>query len=95
MSEKDLHAAVVEACQRLGLRVYHTFDARRSEPGFPDLVIVGRRVLFRELKVKGRKLTPAQWAWGMALDDAEADWELWTDQDWDSGHILDELASLR
>lgn len=43
MTEKQLQQAIVEAAQLLGYRVYHTFDSRRSEPGFPDLVLLRER----------------------------------------------------
>lgn len=49
--------------------------------GFPDLVLVRERVLFRELKV-GTRLSPAQVAWRDALRAAGADWDLWTPEDW-------------
>jgi len=47
----DLFLDVARACHWGPM--YHTFDARRSEPGFPDWVLVNvkqRRVIFVELK---------------------------------------------
>lgn len=38
--ERDFQAAVMELARLLGWRVYHTWDSRKSEPGFPDLVLV-------------------------------------------------------
>jgi hypothetical protein len=38
----------------LGWRVYHTWDSRKSEPDFPDLVLVRDRVMFAELQVTSR-----------------------------------------
>ena len=47
--------------------------------GFPDLVLVrGPRLLFRELKKEGGRLSEHQEQWRDALLDAGADWELWT-----------------
>jgi hypothetical protein len=44
--------------------VFHTYDSRRSEPGFPDLVICGHgRVIFAEVKRKGGYYTDAQRRW--------------------------------
>jgi hypothetical protein len=62
--EDAWQAMVVTAARRLGWRVYHTHDSRRSEPGFPDLVLVRPPdLLFIELKtVKGR-VTPEQVEW--------------------------------
>ena len=47
VTEKEFQAVVVEYAQRLGYMVYHTYDSRRSQRGFPDLVMVkeGRLVL--------------------------------------------------
>src|SRR5690606_40011108 len=35
MSEAQLLATILQACRKLGLLCYHTYDSRRSEPGFP------------------------------------------------------------
>ena len=81
--ERDFQAAVCELAKTFGCLVYHTHDSRRSEPGFPDLVIVGRRgVLFRELKIEGGRLTPAQESWIYALQNAQADAMAWYPKDW-------------
>ena len=51
MSEDELDDVIREACRVRGLLAYHTHDSRRSEPGFPDWVIVGPGgVIFRECK---------------------------------------------
>jgi hypothetical protein len=43
------------------LLVFHDFDSALNAPGLPDLIIVGgKRVLWRELKVRNGKLNPAQ-----------------------------------
>ena len=38
--ERHLQDRLIEAARLCGWRVYHTFDSRRSQPGFPDLVMV-------------------------------------------------------
>ncbi len=59
-SERSFQGAVVEFARLNGWLVYHTYDARRSEPGFPDLVLVRPpEVLFAELKsARGRPSDP-------------------------------------
>lgn len=54
--EKVFQEQVVQLARHCGWLVYHTYDARRSTPGFPDLVMLrNNRCLVVELKsVKGR-----------------------------------------
>ena len=45
-------------------RCYHTFDSRRSAPGFPDIIAVrGRRMLAIEVKTEAGKVTDEQLEW--------------------------------
>lgn len=68
ISEKAFQQQVVGLARYSGFRVYHTFDSRRSEPGFPDLVMIrAPRVLFAELKAGRGKTSPAQDVWLEAL----------------------------
>lgn len=69
MSEKEFQTRIVEAAKLYGWMVYHTFDSRRSDPGFPDLVLVQNRVcLFIELKSEKGRVQPEQQEWRDALD---------------------------
>jgi len=95
MSEAQLLAAVRQACRTLGLLCYHTYDSRRSDPGFPDLVIVGERVIYRELKTERGRVRPEQSVWLDALTAAGQDADIWRPRDLHSGRIASELASLR
>lgn len=94
MTEKALQDNVIALAKTLGLLVYHPYDSRKSEPGFPDLTIVGkRRVLFVELKRQTGKLTKEQQAWREAIErTADKPWAphvyyLWRPHDWSSGEI--------
>lgn len=70
VSEKALQQTIVDAARRLKWKVYHTYDSRRSTPGFPDLCMVrDDRLIFAELKTEKNKLTPEQEAWLEALSD--------------------------
>jgi len=96
MTEKDLLEQCRGAAKVLGLLLYHTYRSDRSEPGFPDLVIVGRRgVLIRELKTQRGTVTPAQQTWLNALDDAGVDADVWRPMSLISGQIVDELRRIR
>ena len=64
MPEKQLQANVVELAELLGWMVYHTYDSRKSAPGFPDLVMVkAPRVIIAELKTEKGHTTDAQDEW--------------------------------
>ena len=70
VNEAALLNAVRELAHLYRWRTYHTYDSRRSEPGFPDLVLIRPpRLLFVELKSSGRSPTALQRAWLDALDE--------------------------
>jgi hypothetical protein len=76
-TEKQFMTAVVEYAELNRWLVYHTFDSRRSNPGFPDLVMVHRgesdtvprrcRLIFAELKTQRGRTSLAQAEWLEAL----------------------------
>ena len=83
MTERELQEAIRELARYLQLLCYHTFDSRRSEPGWPDLVIVGPSgCLFRELKSERGRLTEAQTIWLSSLRTAGLDAAIWHPTDW-------------
>jgi hypothetical protein len=94
VSEAELQRLVEELCARLHLAHYHTFDSRRSEPGFPDSVIVGTEILYRELKSKDGVLTPHQRRWGSRIERAGGNWAVWRPADWGSMTILNQLLAI-
>lgn len=68
MSERDWQRMVLDLAGLYGWRVYHTFDSRRSQPGFPDLVLVRNfELLFCELKTDQGYITREQRDWLDAL----------------------------
>jgi hypothetical protein len=72
VSEEHWQNDVIEAAQLFGWRIYHTHDSRRSQPGFPDLVMLRDRVaIFAELKTDRGRLTPEQRDWLEALDQCD------------------------
>ena len=76
--------AVVEAAKLLGWRVYWTHNSKHSPAGYLDMTLVRPpRLIVAELKVKGRKMTPAQEAWFADLSEVPAvEVYLWTPDDW-------------
>ena len=81
--ERDFQADVIAMARTLGCLAFHVHDSRRSQPGFPDLVIVGKGgVIFRELKTEKGRLRPEQETWLAALASAGADATVWRPNDW-------------
>jgi hypothetical protein len=88
-SEADFQAQLVSSAKKLGWgRVYHTYNSRKSEEGFPDLVLVSRRqrrLIFAELKNDTEGETPDQKLW---MDDLGrcpgVEVYLWRFKDWDA-----------
>jgi len=64
VTEKRFLAELIKLLELTGWRVYHTYDSRRSAPGFPDLMAVkGPRLLALEVKTESGRLTPEQRVW--------------------------------
>lgn len=83
VSEKMLLAQIRELCSILGYRTYHTYNSMRSEPGFPDLVILGRgRLLFAELKSERGRLSSDQSVWLSELSASGCECYVWRPSDW-------------
>jgi len=64
VSEKQFQSQVLQLAKLSGWLTYHTHDSRRSQAGFPDLVLVRPpAIVFAELKTEAGKLRPEQAAW--------------------------------
>lgn len=73
-TEKSFMETVVSLAKLKGWLVYHTYDSRKSEPGFPDLVIVrDGEVMFIELKTDTGAVTEEQDKWIEALRKCEGE----------------------
>ena len=84
--EKDFQQMVLNVAKPCGWLTYHTYDSRRSDPGFPDLCLVrGPRLIYAELKtVKGR-LKEQQQTWLTKLTEVPCvEVYLWRPTDWDA-----------
>lgn len=100
MDEAELLATIIGTrkkpglCDELGVRWFHVFDPRTGPAGFPDLVLVGRRILYAELKGPVTRLTQEQRAWGRDLARAGAWWVIWRPGDYHSGRIRKEMEAI-
>ena len=93
MTEAQLQQSILDLCAYLQLEVFHDQDSRRNNPGFPDLVIVGRRTIFAELKSEKGKVRPDQTRWLDRLRESGQEVYLWRPADWEE--IVACLKSLR
>lgn len=91
-SESQLTALVKTAAEQLGWHCYHTHDSRRSDEGFPDLVMLrDGRQLVAELKMPGKNPTEAQREWLLQFALAGVECFVWDPRDWDDGTIAETL----
>ena len=97
ISEKDFQARVIALAKERHWLCYHTYSSKRSEPGFPDLVLaridslakIGQpengRVIFAELKRSDGDLNKEQVIWGSLLLQIKGtvEYYLWKPEDWE------------
>ena len=94
MRERDLQDTVTALCAWLHLDWFHPLSSRGMNPGWPDLVIIGARVIYRELKSKAGQLSAAQQRVAGRLARAGADFAVWRPRDLRSGRVERELRQL-
>lgn len=91
MRETAFQGMVGAYCKDKGALHYHTHRSDRSEKGFPDSVILGNYLMFRELKSDTGRPTKEQREWIAGLCDAGYDADLWYPEDWRSGRCQNEI----
>jgi hypothetical protein len=94
MTEAELQLEVEAMCDHLGLWHYHTANSIGSDKGWPDLVITGRGILFRELKSSGGIVSGDQALVGWKLKAARQDWAVWRPRDLFNGTIERQLREI-
>lgn len=84
MLEKEFQSEVLKLARMAGWTLrYHTHDSRRSQKGFPDLVLIRiPEILYLELKRVGEKPTPEQEEWVHALHACGQEVRVVTPEDW-------------
>lgn len=67
--EKGFQQAIIDLARALQWHVYHPFDSRRSEAGFPDLTLVRPPyVIFAEIKTERGRMSIDQVKWMQLLN---------------------------
>lgn len=62
--EKDWQETIERSARVLRWLVYHTYDSRKSAPGFPDLLLIRPpRLIVAELKTETGRLSADQKLW--------------------------------
>lgn len=83
ISEKQFQAQIVELARWNNFVVYHTFDSRRSEAGFPDLILIRPpRLIVVEVKSQTGRVTPAQEAWLQRFQECGIETHVWRPDHW-------------
>ena len=85
ISEAEFQQQVTDLADLYAWLWYHNPDSRRSNAGFPDLVLVkAGRVIFAELKSAAGKVRPEQRTWLAALATTKAEVYIWRPDDLDA-----------
>jgi hypothetical protein len=97
MTEQELQQRVENLCRARGLLFHHCKTSYTcAGPGLPDLIIVGARVIFAELKIdRHQRLRSEQVTWMHAIEGASNGiYCLWTWEHLNTGVIEMSLDSL-
>lgn len=95
MTENDLLKTVIAKCDEHGLYYYHNSSWKTGrKAGWPDIVIIGHGMLYRELKSETGPVKTAQADTGRRIAAAGGNWGIWRPADLDSGRIDSELREL-
>jgi hypothetical protein len=90
----SLEAHVRKLIADLGLFGYHPRNSKGSQAGWPDWVIVGTRIIYRELKSEHGTVSPEQRHVGELITRAGGNWAVWRPSDLLSRKIEKELTEL-
>lgn len=90
MTESEWQAIVVEIAGYYRWQHFHVYDSRRSDPGWPDLVLARPpELMFVELKTDRGRLRPEQRVWCDTLTACGQEVHVWRPRDWDA--MMDRL----
>lgn len=82
-TEKQFMAMVIRLAKLCGWAIYHTRDSRKSDIGWPDLVLCRPpHLLFVELKTDTGEVKPEQEEWLGRLQECDQVARVWRPGDW-------------
>lgn len=79
------HFRIVKV-QRANGTTFYQVPVAADGKGWPDLVLVGPRIVYAELKAMNGILSPEQKVWRDALLKAGGEWYCWKPSDYDAIH---------
>jgi hypothetical protein len=95
MTHDELIGEAAKICRDFAVTIQYWPDSRRAwSRGWPDLVLAGAALLFREIKTQDDNLDQEQWDWGERLTVAAQDWKVWRPRDFVSGLVRREIAGI-
>ena len=95
MTEAQLQESIRKMCKSLHIEAQHIRDPIGSWlPGWPDLALFGRSILFAELKRQSESPTPEQRRVGWIIQQAGGRWTWWRPSDLLDGTIAKELTAI-
>ena len=97
MTEDELLSEVTTAAGQRDLLWHHCPDSRRcrGRRGKPDLLLLGKDILFAELKGEDGETSADQDYWLWRLHEIGIGYAVWNPADWRSGRVLSALDELR
>lgn len=95
MTEKAWQQQVLELASICRWQHFHVFDSRRSDPGWPDLILArAPELLAVELKTDRGRLSTEQTRWLQLLEACGVEVHVWRPRDFDQvserliGHLM-------
>jgi hypothetical protein len=87
VTEKAWQEIVVQLATLYRWRHFHVYDSRRSDSGWPDLILVrAPQLIVAELKTDTGRLTAAQAEWLALLDACGLETHVWRPRDFEAVH---------
>lgn len=87
LSEKSWQEQVVQLATLYRWRHFHVYDSRRSDPGWPDLVLArAPELIVAELKTDRGRLRREQTHWLDLLAACGVETHVWRPRDFDAVH---------
>ena len=80
MTHKELQSSIIEIATKFGWQHYHTFNSRKSDTGFPDLVLIHAdrgRIVYAEIKSDTGKTSHEQDEWLEMLARCDQEVYIW------------------